>query len=456
MLSTQFYSQNRQKLRKKLDEPILLMGNGLLARNLPMNHLPFRQDSSFLYFTGCDRPDAALLLDNDKEILFLPKQDPSDVLWHGKSPSNKEIASALGFNFVEDTESISSFCATDTPLHSLAVPDPGKNALLASLHQTEFSFGKNNGSSALAKATIALRRTLQEEELQSMRETVTITANAHIAAMRATRVGAHERDVAFAFQQEIHRAHLSTAYDSIVTIDGHILHNHHQINTLEAGQLLLLDGGAESTAGYATDVTRTWPVSGEFTPQQRSAYQAVLQANKECIALVQAGIRYRDIHTHASLVIADFLHQEGLCSLPAQDAVAIGLHALFFPHGVGHLIGLDVHDLENFGDLAAYSPGRKRSEQFGTAYLRLDLDLEENMVVTIEPGFYIVPAILNDPLLREKFGAHINWEKLRAWNGFGGIRIEDDVRVTANQPENLTAIIPKEIDDIEEIVGKPL
>ena len=432
------------------------MGNGLLARNLPINHLPFRQDSSFLYFTGCNLPNAAILLDGDKETLFLPKQDPADILWHGEAPSNQEIANSLGFDSVQNIEDLKNQSAQYSTLHSLAVSDPNINRQLSQLHGKEFSFGTENGSGKLTKTTIELRRALREEELQSMREAAKITSKAHISAMRATKIGGHERDVAFAFHQEIARAHLPTAYDSIVTVDGHILHNHHQINELKDGQLLLLDGGAESAAGYASDVTRTWPVSGRFTEQQKNAYQAVLQANEECIAMVRKGVRYRDIHTHASLIIADFLHQEGLCNLTAQNAVEIGAHALFFPHGVGHLIGMDVHDLENFGDLAAYPPHRQRSTQFGTAYLRLDLDLEENMVVTIEPGFYIVPAIFNDPLLREKFGLYINWEKLKLWNGFGGIRIEDDVRCTASTPESLTLSIPKDIETIESIVGKSL
>ena len=455
MLSSQFYSQNRGTLKQKLGEPILLMGNGLLARNLPLNHLPFRQDSSFLYFTGCNHPNAAVLLNGDEEILFLPKQDSADILWHGESPSNQDIASSLGFTAVQSIEQLHQYCSQYETLHSLAVSDPNINHQLSKIHGLNFSFGSQNGSEKLIKTTIELRRTLKKEELQSMREAVAITKKAHLAAMRETKIGGHERDIAFAFHQEIARYHLPTAYDSIVTVDGHILHNHNQINELKKGDLLLLDGGAESIDGYASDVTRTWPVSGHFNEQQKNAYQAVLQANKECIEMVQKGTRYRDIHTCASLIIADFLHQEGLISLNAEDAVDIGLHALFFPHGVGHLIGMDVHDLENFGDLAAYPPHRKRSKQFGTAYLRLDLDLEENMVVTIEPGFYIVPAILNDLGLKEQFGAYLNWKKLEFWNGFGGIRIEDDVRCTDSKPENLTVSIPKEIDTLESLIGKP-
>jgi len=287
-----------------------------------------------------------------------------------------------------------------------------------------------------------------------MRTTAAVTDRAHRAAMAATRPGAHERDVAAAFEDVVLRAGLTTAYPSIVTVRGEILHNFHYVNPLEDGQLMLLDGGAEAASGYATDVTRTWPVSGSFTPRQRAAYDAVLEAQLEAIDRVRAGTRYREVHTTASLVLARFLVDEGLISGSPEDAVATGAHALFFPHGVGHLIGLDVHDLENFGDRAAYAAGRERSEQFGTGYLRLDLDLQPGMVVTVEPGFYVVPAILGDALLRERFATQVDFDAAASWAGFGGIRIEDDVAVTSADPEVLTGNIPKAVDDLLPCVGR--
>ena len=211
--------------------------------------------------------------------------------------------------------------------------------------------------------------------------------------MAQTFINGHERDVAAAFHHPIQKAGLGTAYHSIVTVDGEILHNHAYKNTLQNGDLLLLDGGAESPYGYATDVTRTWPVSGQFSPEQYRAYQAVLQSQEQAIDMVRPGTRYRDIHMAVSLTLAEFLVDEQLLIGSPEDLVERGAHALFFPHGVGHLLGLDVHDMENFGDRAAYAEGRIRSTQFGTGYLRMDMDLEPNMVVTIEPGFYICPGL---------------------------------------------------------------
>jgi Xaa-Pro aminopeptidase len=242
-------------------------------------------------------------------------------------------------------------------------------------------------------------------------------------------------------------------YDPILTVRGEVLHNFHAMNRLEAGQLLLLDGGAESPAGYATDVTRTWPVSGRFDGRQAAAYDAVLEAQLAAIDRVRPGTRYRDIHLTASRVLATWLVDEGLLTGEVDALVEAGAHALFFPHGVGHLIGLDVHDLENFGDRPAYAAGRSRSPQFGTGYLRLDLDLEPGMVVTIEPGFYVVPAILADAALTDRFRGMVDLGAARAWEGFGGIRIEDDVAVTAGEPDVLTDAIPKRVEALEALVG---
>jgi Xaa-Pro aminopeptidase len=244
------------------------------------------------------------------------------------------------------------------------------------------------------------------------------------------------------------------AYPSIVTVRGEILHNRHHGHTLADGQLLLCDAGAESTTGYATDVTRTWPVSGRFDARQRDAYQLVLEAQLAALDRRRAGLEYRDVHLAASRTLAAGLVGLGLLRGSPDELVASGAHAVFFPHGVGHLLGLDVHDLEGLGDRAGYAAGRARSPQFGLAYLRMDRPLAPDMTVTVEPGFYVVPALLADPALRQRLGDQVAWSEAERWIGFGGIRIEDDVRVTAGDPEVLTAETPKTIEEMEAIVGR--
>jgi Xaa-Pro aminopeptidase len=221
-----------------------------------------------------------------------------------------------------------------------------------------------------------------------------------------------------------------------------------------------MDGGAEVPSGYAADVTRTWPTSGRFSTAQRSVYDIVLRAVRVATEMVRPGVRYRDIHFRAAAVIAEGLAELGLMKGDPARAVERGAHAAFFPHGVGHLLGLDVHDLESFGDRVLYGPGRERSSDFGTKYLRIDLDLEAGMVVTIEPGLYFVPAILRGENFRKKFGDIVDFDRAErfleanAGRGFGGVRIEDDVLVTDDDPDVLTAGIPSAAEDVEAAVGR--
>ena len=453
VIPTSRFVDRRHTLQSKINGPILLMGNREQPRNFPANPLPFRQDSTFWYYTGFNQPNAAWFSSPTEDILFLETQHPSDVLWHGPQESNDEIATRLGFHQWMPIDSLDSFLSKHEYIHSIAIADLATNQWLSRMLQTTFVFGTQNGSDTLIDAIISMRRILDNDELTQLRWTATVTDMAHRSAMQHTHVDGHELDVAAAFHHPIHKNGLCTAYHSIVTVDGEILHNHAYKNSLTDGDLLLLDGGAESPFGYATDVTRTWPVSGQFTSKQAAAYTAVLSSQKTAIDMVRPGIRYRDIHLAASTILAEFLVSENLISGHPEDLVDQGAHALFFPHGIGHLLSLDVHDMENFGDRAAYAPGRRRSTQFGTGYLRMDMDLEPNMVVTIEPGFYICPAIFADPKLHATFKDVVNWDVLEKWKGFGGIRIEDDIRCTDTEPENLTDTIPKEMDDISTLVG---
>ena len=447
------HADRRRRLTQTVNKPILLMGNGHRPRNLPMSSVAFRQDSTFLYFTGCTEPGAAVVLDGSESTLYLRPPADDDALWHGHSETIEQTAAQYGFERARSIDCLDGDVGRIGTIATIAVPDLAQTQRAARLSSQHLSFGTANGDVDLIEAIITMRRILSTSEIETMRQTAQVTREAHIAAMRATRPGVTEQHLASEFHNVVMHAGLTLAYPSIVTVRGEVLHNFHHSNCLQAGDLLLLDGGAESAGGYATDVTRTWPVTGSFSAQQRSAYDAVLESQLSGINLVRSGTRYRDIHMHCARVIAQFLADEGLITCDPDLAVEAGAHALFFPHGVGHLIGLDVHDLENFGDQAAYGRGRTRSGQFGTAYLRLDLDLEPGMVVTIEPGFYVVPAILGNASLRAAFNTMVNFDKAESWLGFGGIRIEDDVAVTHSVPDVLTAGIPKSIAELEAVIS---
>lgn len=445
------HAARRQRLLAQVDRPVLLLANGQRNRNLPLNKVPFRQDSTFLYFTGCALPDAAALLGPDGFELFLPEKDADDALWHGETPSNEAIGAALGADTVRPLHALEGRVRALRP-YTLAVADEGRNGQVSAWLDRPLAFGRDHGDLALVDAVIALRRAKGPEELDELRAAAAATGHAFRATMASTRPGGHERGLTTLFQAVLAFHGCVEGYDTILTQAGEVLHNHAHDAPLEAGRMVLLDGGGERPSGYTVDITRTWPVGGRFDARQRSAYEAVLASQEAAIAACTVGTRYREVHDAASRVLATWLRDEGLLRCSPDESVERGAHAIFFPHGVGHHLGLDVHDLENFGDRPSYPSDRGRPDLFGTGYLRLDLPLERDWVVTVEPGFYVVPAILRDAALRERLGDIVDFDAAERWLGFGGIRIEDDVHVAADGPRVLTDV-PKTVEALEALVG---
>ncbi|NUQ76579.1 MAG: Xaa-Pro dipeptidase, partial [Polyangiaceae bacterium] len=275
---------------------------------------------------------------------------------------------------------------------------------------------------------------------------------AHIAGMRATRPGGSEAGVAAAMVGELMRRGLGQSYGPIVTVHGEVLHNERQVNPIAAGDLLLADVGGETDEGWAADITRVWPVSGAFSPTQRAIYDIVLASNVAAIQKARSGVRYRHVHETAGRVIVEGLRSLGIFRGDIDGLIERGAAAIFFPHGVGHLLGLDVHDMEDLGDRAGYAPGRSRSTRFGDCYLRLDRDLEPGMAVTIEPGFYQVPGILGDEAYTSAIGSDLDRDVLARYADVRGIRVEDDVLITAGDPDVLTGGVPKDASAIESLM----
>jgi Xaa-Pro aminopeptidase len=301
----------------------------------------------------------------------------------------------------------------------------------------------------LADAMIALRLVHDEAAIAQLRESAAVTERAHRAGMRATRPGLREAAVRAAMEQEIIAAGCSTAYGSIVTGHGEVLHNERHDGLLGESDLLLADVGAETPEGFAGDVTRVWPASGRFSGTQRAAYEVVLASQLAAVAAVKPGVRYLDVHRAAGLSLVEGLLGLGILRGEARDLYARGAAALFFPHGVGHLLGIDVHDMEDLGDRAGYARGRERATNAGDRYLRLDRDLEAGMCVTIEPGFYQIRRILERPEEVGDLESALNRGELARFADVRGIRIEDDVLVTADGSEVLSRAVPKSIDDVE-------
>jgi len=458
MPTPQFRTRSRQRLAVAVGRPILLGGHGVRDRNLPGYGLPWRQDSNMLYLVGDPGPGAYALIQPDGHTtVYRPPAHPDAALWEGEPETTADLRTRLGVDAVVDVDTLAGD-VSGTRCATLAVADPEVNRALSGLTGTPLRFGQDAGDEALVDAIIHARRTKHDAEIAAMRVAAAATVQAHEAAMALTRPGVSERALHVAFQAVLAARQCTEGYDTILTQHGEVLHHHGHDASCEPGRMVLCDGGGEVRAhGYGVDVTRTWPVSGHWSGRQRAAYDAVLAAHRHAVDRCRPGVRYREIHDEASRVLATWLLDEGLIQgVSPDDAVALGGHAVFFPHGVGHLLGLDVHDLEAFGDRAAYPPGRSRDPLFGVSNLRLDLPLQSGWVVTIEPGFYVVPSILGDARLRERLGDTVAWDAAEAWLGFGGIRIEDDVLVTDDGPDVLTGALPTDGDVVASLVGRGL
>lgn len=443
----------RDRLANRVHFPVVLWSGRSSPRNFPANYYPFRASSHFLYFAGLPLENAAIRLDAGNLELFIDESGPDSALWHGESPSRQAIAEMMGAasaypmtHLKERMEGAATIPAQDAATRQMQ--SHCLNRMLTSVAEL------SGIDLELAKAIAELRLTHDGAALAEMRKAVAVTVEAHRAGMAATRHARTEAQVRGAIEGVMLAHNATTAYSSIVTVHGEVLHNNQYHHPIQPGDLMLVDAGAEVESGWAADVTRTWPVSGRFSATQRALYQVVLAAHDACIAAMRPGVEYQDIHLLAAAVIAEGLVDLGILQGQPQDLVDKDAHALFFPHGIGHLLGLDVHDMEDLGDLAGYAAGRQRSDRFGLNYLRLNRPLQSGMVVTIEPGFYQVPAILTDSARKSLFRGIVNWERLAEFADVRGIRIEDDVLVTDTGTEVLTAALPTDVEAIEHLVNQ--
>jgi Xaa-Pro aminopeptidase len=450
------FAERRRALLERVKTPVLLAAGLPQSRNYRANRFPFRAKSHFLYFLGEPIPGAALLFAEGRVTLFTEPPDPADALWHGARPSLAEVAERTGVDEARAVGEIDAVLSrVQGPIATLPTEDAASAAWLSARLGRDVrpssgdALAEGSPDAALADAIIDIRLRHDEAAQAQLRSVAEASAAAHVAGMKATRPGGTETGVAAAILGELKRRGLGEAYGPIVTVHGEVLHNEHQVNPIAAGDLLLADVGGETEEGWAADITRVWPVSGAFSATQRAIYDIVLAANVAAIGKSRSGVRYRSVHEEAARVIVEGLRSLGIFKGEVDGLIERGAAAIFFPHGVGHLIGLDVHDMEDLGDRAGYAPGRSRSKRFGDCYLRLDRDLEPGMAVTIEPGFYQVPGILGDEAYTAAVGQDLNRDVLARYADVRGIRIEDDVLITAGDPEVLTSAVPKEATAIE-------
>jgi Xaa-Pro aminopeptidase len=426
-------------------------------RNYAANAFPFRPNSHFLYLFGWGPPGAAAVFAEGRVTLFAPPTSADDALWSGPTPSLSEWSEALGVPVLPEAElgpHLAESARAGGPVATLPAPDHATAEWQTLALERPVRPGLLDVvDTGLADAIIQLRLAHDEAAIAELEAAAAATAQAHAAGMRATRPGSRESAVCGAMEGALIAEGCGTAYGSIVTVHGEVLHNEQHHNPLRAGELILADVGAETASGWAGDVTRTWPVSGHFSTAQGELYDVVLRTQERVIAAVRPGVRYRDLHLLAAETLATGLGALGLLRGDPAERAVDGSVALFFPHGVGHLLGLDVHDMEDLGDRAGYALGRARAAEPGLRYLRLDRDLQPGMAVTVEPGVYFVPAMLDTAEVRATFSGRIDWPTVQHFRSARGIRIEDDVLVTTDGHHVLTSAIPKDRNLVETRVG---
>ncbi len=432
---------------------LLLLGNDEVGINYEANVYPHRQDSTFLYYFGITQPGLAAVIDCDTgdDVIFGDEATLDDIVWTGPQLTLKDRAASVGVSFVKPFDAIDEILVKGTLIHHLRPYRYRQQIRLAQALNCHPTQVMDTVSVELTQNIIDQRSVKDDQEIAELDDAVSLTAKMHLAAMKFARPGMTERDV----MAEVVKVALSeggTSFPPIVTVRGEVLHNQTFDNVLKEGQLLLVDCGAENRLNYSGDMTRTFPVSGTFSTKQKDIYEIVLAAEKESSQSIKQGKSFKENHLQAAQIITEGLINLGLMKGNAQDAVAAGAHAMFFPHGLGHMMGLDVHDMENFGEnLVGYDASIDRSNQFGTSYLRLARKLEVGHVLTVEPGIYFIRTLAS---IWKKDGMHkdfINYEKFEEYRDFGGIRIEEDFVVTEKGGRLLGDALVKEVDEIEQI-----
>ncbi|MBU1240157.1 aminopeptidase P family protein [Myxococcota bacterium] len=458
MFDTHVYAQRRSKLRALMgDAPLFFPGHREVPRNYRDNTHNFRQNSTFAYFAGHQIPDMALLMTPQGDILCGYNPSVDDIIWTGPLPSLKELGEQVGIDRVVESKDLPALLADLRAKHGTIhylPPFQGESVLqlceLLGLTPAELTRGS---SPALIEAVVSMRNVKEEREIQEIEKALGVSLAMYTAAARACKPGNFEYQVKAAMVGAAMEHHCAQSFHPILTIHGEVLHNHSWENKISGEGLFLLDSGAETPDLYASDITRVYPISGTFSALQRDVYQIVLDAQLAAINMSGPGVSFRAMHLEAALVIARGLTDMGLMKGDPRSAVESGAHALFFPHGLGHMMGMDVHDMEDLGDMVGYGPNLKRDSQFGLAFLRMGRVLESGYVFTVEPGIYFIPALIekwNRESINKDF---INFGKVQALQSFGGIRIEDDILVTPTGHRVLGAPIPKTVSEIESLLA---
>lgn len=462
MFEANVYKKRRKELRERVWEGlVLILGNGEAPANYPDNTYRFRQDSSFLYFFGLNMPGFAGVLDvdNDKDYLFGNDVDMDDIIWMGPQPKVKELGAAVGISntrpFARLADMLREAIAQGRKIHFLPPYRYRNMQLLEDLLGIHHSLLKTYASLELIEAVVALRSVKEQCEIDEITKACNIGYEMHTTAMRNCRSGIKEQYIAGLIEGIANSYGSMVSFPVILSQNGETLHNHDHSQILQKGRMMLTDAGAENNMNYCSDFTRTVPVDGKFSTRQKDVYNIVVNSNQRALELSRPGVTYLSMHLEVCKVLAQGLKDLGLMKGDVDAAVAAGAHALFMPHGLGHMMGLDVHDMEDLGQIyVGYDEVTRPVKQFGTSSLRMGRTLQPGFVITDEPGCYFIPALIDQ--WKEK-GLHkdfLNYDKIETYKDFGGIRLEDDVLITEDGCRVLgDRRTPITVEEIEEIMG---
>lgn len=458
MFAKSTYIERRSLLKKLVgDGLIVIFGNNDAPSNYPANAYKFRQDSSFLYYFGQHREGlvGVIDVDNDKEWLIGDDIDINDIIWTGFVPSVSDLGAEVGVANSAPMSSLKTMVdkakAEGKTVHYLPPYRHDTMIQISDLLGMHPLKTREMASLKLIKAVVDMRAVKSDEEVEEIERAMEIGYDMHMTAMRACAPGVTEQHIAGLMEGIAHGRGCKVSFQSIVTMHGEIQHGYPSLRPLEAGRLLLVDAGAETVNNYCSDNTRVTPISGKFTPRQRDIYSIVEACHDLAIEKAKPGVKWMDVHLDVCRLMAERLKAVGLMKGNTEDAVQAGAHAMFLPHGLGHMMGMDVHDMEGLGQVyVGFDDEVRPSTQFGLNCLRCGRRLQKGFVMTDEPGIYFIPHLIDLWRSEGKHTEFINYDLLETYKDFGGIRLEDDILITDEGCRVLGKnTIPYHIDDVE-------
>lgn len=462
MFSPDQYEKRRRRLMSDVGSGrILFLGNTMSPMESKDNCYRFHQDSSFLYFFGIDAPNLAGVLDADdgKVTVFGDDLSLDDLIWTGVQPSLAQRCHRIGVDRTASmrklADDMETALSSKRPVHYLPPYRLAQTVCLAELFGMKREAVLQGSSSALIRSVVAQRSVKGNGEIEQIQLALAINRSMQMAAMQQISPGRYEREVVGEIEGlAFGMSGRQPSFTTIFSIHGQTLHNHCYENRMSEGDLVVCDCGARSPLGYASDTTRTIPVGGRFTSQQKEIYDIVLGMQQDALFVMKPGIPYRDVHEVAARRLSSDLKALGLLRGTVDEIVATGAYALCFPHGLGHMLGLDVHDMESLGEeYVGYTDDIQRDDRFGINRLRLARPLEPGFVVTVEPGIYFIPQLIEQWRSEHRFEDLIDYHQLKQYDDFGGIRVEDDVLVTEDGATILEPSIPKSVSGVEHMAS---